>query len=147
MNTNRPPTLHRLLTRGRSFRTHSPPTTTDSATQTPSSSVACTEEASLACSYIDNLVGMERTDGEIVPVEFICPLTFQAMKCPVVVSDGFTYEHDAIQRWMQVSGTSPLTREVLQDDILIKNRAIEQLIIRFYRGREKRSLDKASTTT
>ena len=85
--------------------------------------------------YIDNLVGMERTDGEIVPVEFICPLTFQAMKCPVVVSDGFTYEHDAIQLWMKVSGTSPLTREVLHDDVLIKNRAIEQLIVRFCRDR------------
>ena len=112
-------------------------TTTDSATQTPRPMVTCTAEARTACEYIDKLVAAEETDGEIVPTDFLCPITHQAMKSPFAASDGFTYEHNAIQIWMRKSNESPISREVLRDDVLVRNRALEQLIIRWSRDHAK----------
>ena len=117
-------------------------TTTDSATQTPPPTVTCTAEARMACNYIDKLVAMETTDGETVPTEFLCPITNHAMKSPFAASDGFTYEYSAIQKWMCQSSESPMTREPLRDDVLVRNRALEQVMIRWARDHAKQSLNR-----
>ena len=50
-----------------------------------------------------------------VPVadDTLCPITKSRMKCPVVASDGHTYEKEAICRVIADSGRSPMTRELL----------------------------------
>jgi hypothetical protein len=40
-----------------------------------------------------------------------CPLTLEFFVDPVVVEDGHTYERTAIERWLQSSNVSPLTRQ------------------------------------
>ena len=82
-----------------------------------------------ACDYIDALLVLESTDGEIVPPEFICPITYKTMRTPVVASDGFSYEYNDILKWMEISNSSPITREMLQRGVLIHNRSLQNIII------------------
>jgi len=44
---------------------------------------------------------------------FICSITQQIFKEPVVLSDGHIYEKDAIIKWLEINNTSPLTREIV----------------------------------
>lgn len=39
-------------------------------------------------------------DDSDIPNEFICPITQEIMCDPVVAADGFTYEREAIQKWL-----------------------------------------------
>lgn len=63
-----------------------------------------------------------------VPLDYICPITHEIMKDPVIAEDGFTYERSAIQEWFgQRSQTiSPMTNiEILPDlneNVLLKER-------------------------
>ena len=43
------------------------------------------------------------------------------MANPVIAADGHTYEHSAIQHWLQGSSTSPVTREKLPHTRLVPN--------------------------
>ncbi|KAA6388544.1 MAG: hypothetical protein EZS28_015931 [Streblomastix strix] len=57
---------------------------------------------------------------------FICPITGQIMMNPVVASDGFHYEREAIEEWQRTKGKSPQTREFITNnfipDVDLKNR-------------------------
>lgn len=46
-------------------------------------------------------------------LEIECPISMAAMDCPVVASDGYTYEGQAITSIIANSASSPMTREVL----------------------------------
>lgn len=63
-----------------------------------------------------------------LPHEHICPITLHKMKDPVIVSDGHTYERDAIQGVLNGNGLSPLTREELRKDVLISNLTLRKCI-------------------
>jgi len=52
---------------------------------------------------------------------FMCPITQDIMKDPVLSSDGYTYERDAIEKWFAQSNKSPLTGLVLSDTSLRPN--------------------------
>lgn len=52
-----------------------------------------------------------------------CPIAQEPCTDPVIASDGFTYERDAILRWIVQSGTSPMTREPL-DSLVVRNEAV-----------------------
>jgi len=62
------------------------------------------------------------------PQEFICPITCEVMKDPVVAQDGFSYERTAIIEWLKKSNTSPLSRIALNIENLIPNRSLKTLI-------------------
>eukprot|EP00299_Pterocystis_sp_00344_P009833 c4261_g1_i1.p1 GENE.c4261_g1_i1~~c4261_g1_i1.p1 ORF type:complete len:248 (+),score=45.07 c4261_g1_i1:47-790(+) len=70
-------------------------------------------------------------DAEVVPNEFICPITTEIIMDPVVAVDGHTYEREAIEKWFVVHDTSPKTNDKLPSKILIPNRAIRSQIIDF----------------
>jgi len=53
-------------------------------------------------------------DGEI-PSVFLCPITDDVMRTPVVARDGFTYDESALLKWVRQSATSPLTRETIEE--------------------------------
>ena len=40
-----------------------------------------------------------------------CPITHQRMIDPVIASDGYTYEREAVQKWLKTKSTSPMTNE------------------------------------
>ena len=40
---------------------------------------------------------------------FCCPITMEPMRSPVIVADGHTFERCALESWMRISTTNPMT--------------------------------------
>jgi hypothetical protein len=53
------------------------------------------------------------------------------MRDPVIVSDGFTYEKNSIQKWFAKSNISPMTGIVLKNTNLTPNIALRNTIAQF----------------
>ncbi|XP_078334670.1 WD repeat, SAM and U-box domain-containing protein 1-like isoform X2 [Crassostrea virginica] len=64
-----------------------------------------------------------------IPDEYLCPITRELMKDPVMAEDGYTYERSAIQGWIDKGkDTSPMTSIPLKTKQLIPNRSLKMLI-------------------
>ena len=62
------------------------------------------------------------------PAEFLCPITLEKMRDPVVASDGNSYERTAIELvFLRGDLRSPLSREILHTT-LFPNRNLRQRI-------------------
>ncbi len=63
--------------------------------------------------------------------DFLCPITMELFRDPVIAQDGITYERVAIEEWFSKSKTSPITREKisikLYPNIFLRNQ-INKLI-------------------
>jgi hypothetical protein len=75
----------------------------------------------------DALPDGKRLKGMRMRDEFICPITYQLLRDPVVASDGNTYEKSAIERWLKTTHTSPRTGDPM-DATLIPNLNLKKLI-------------------
>ena len=64
-----------------------------------------------------------------IPEEFLCPITLDIMKDPVLCEDGYTYERSAIMSIRNSS--SPMTRQRIDKTKLIPNGALKNVINRF----------------
>ncbi|KAL3339530.1 hypothetical protein AABB24_028232 [Solanum stoloniferum] len=63
------------------------------------------------------------------PPEYLCPLSHQLMKDPVVLASGQTYDRPFIEKWLNKgSRTCPETKEVLPNSDLIPNLLMRKLI-------------------
>eukprot|EP00935_MAST-01C_sp_MAST-1C-sp1_P001750 g1750.t1 len=51
--------------------------------------------------------------GIEVPDDYLCPITRELMVDPVIAADGFAYEREAIERWVQTKKSSPKTNLAL----------------------------------
>ncbi|XP_013413414.1 WD repeat, SAM and U-box domain-containing protein 1 isoform X3 [Lingula anatina] len=71
-----------------------------------------------------------------VPDEYLCPITREVMKEPVMASDGYTYERSAITAWVNSGKTSsPMTNATLPNMTLLPNRNMKMLIQRYLQER------------
>lgn len=60
---------------------------------------------------------------------FTCPLTRELFEDPVILSDGFTYERAAIQKWLDMGNRrSPMTNVELTSLTLVPNNVIKQAL-------------------
>ncbi|XP_050381544.1 putative U-box domain-containing protein 50 [Argentina anserina] len=68
-------------------------------------------------------------DNSDIPRQFYCPICKEVMKDPHVAADGFSYDREGIEKWLQ-SGheTSPLTNLKLEDKIITPNSTLKLLI-------------------
>ncbi|KAL6997925.1 E3 ubiquitin-protein ligase pub23 [Sarracenia purpurea var. burkii] len=69
--------------------------------------------------------------GEIeVPPFFLCPISFEIMKDPVIVCTGITYDRESIEKWIfsWKNNTCPLTKQVLSTTDLTPNHTLRRLI-------------------
>lgn len=67
----------------------------------------------------------------LVPDEYLCPITLLIMRDPVMGGDGRTYERSAITQWLQTNPHSPLTRQPMTISSLKPNYALKSAIDRF----------------
>lgn len=74
------------------------------------------EEAELVCEALG------------APEACTCPITMQVMQDPVICEDGYTYEREAVEAWLQEHGRSPMTNQQLVSTRLIPNRALRGMI-------------------
>jgi len=58
----------------------------------------------------------------------LCPITRCVFEDPVILEDGFTYERDAIERWLASNNRSPSTNAVLRSKAVVSNIALRQQI-------------------
>ena len=65
---------------------------------------------------------------DLIPHEYLCPITLELMKDPVSAMDGHTYERSAISKWLKTKGTSPKTNEPLLSKELVPNHALKSII-------------------
>lgn len=63
-----------------------------------------------------------------LPEAFTCPITSELMADPVTTADGFSYEREAIEKWLQDHTISPLTGAPLKHLELIPNMALRSAI-------------------
>ena len=68
-----------------------------------------------------------RLQGMKVRDEFLCPITYELLREPVVALDGHTYEKSAIEKWLKSNHTSPRSGEIMEDSIL-PNTNLKKLI-------------------
>ncbi|XP_066521073.1 WD repeat, SAM and U-box domain-containing protein 1 [Hoplias malabaricus] len=67
-----------------------------------------------------------------IPDEFLCPITHEIMKDPVIAADGYSYEREAIESWINTkSRSSPMTNLPLQTTLLTPNRTLKMAICRW----------------
>ncbi|XP_057709435.1 WD repeat, SAM and U-box domain-containing protein 1-like isoform X2 [Corythoichthys intestinalis] len=73
------------------------------------------------------------------PDEFMCPISRELMKEPVIASDGFSYERESIESWIKGKNrSSPMTNLPLQTTVLTPNRALKMAISR-WKGSQQQS--------
>mmetsp|Transcript_28743 Transcript_28743/g.37726 ORF Transcript_28743/g.37726 Transcript_28743/m.37726 type:complete len:759 (+) Transcript_28743:142-2418(+) len=83
----------------------------------------------------------DNVDNDI-PLTFICPITQELMKDPVIDNDGNSYEREAIEDWVRQNGTSPITRAPLSATDLRPNRNLLDCIEEFL---QRKAGEKAET--
>ena len=66
-----------------------------------------------------------------IPKEFICPITLNIMKDPVIMSDGQTYERKAIEQALKESPLSPITKKPLSMKDALPNYALKSMIQKY----------------
>eukprot|EP00457_Paulinella_chromatophora_P002304 gb/GEZN01002308.1/.p1 GENE.gb/GEZN01002308.1/~~gb/GEZN01002308.1/.p1 ORF type:complete len:670 (-),score=123.12 gb/GEZN01002308.1/:480-2489(-) len=74
----------------------------------------------------------QHMNSDQAPRGFICPITQEVMKDPVMAADGHSYERVAIERWLQDKITSPCTNLSLPHKLLVENRALKSSIEDFF---------------
>ena len=72
-------------------------------------------------------------DAQDIPLSFLCPITHELMKNPVIDREGNSYEEEAIALWLRRNTTSPVTRNDLHASHLTPNRALKDAIEEFLR--------------
>ena len=99
------------------------------------------------------------TGSDSEPDAFVCPISFELMRDPVMCADGHTYERDAIERWLQAlawgwmrmrarvlacvlsaggaqsNKTSPKTNEKLPSSALVPNHNLRAAIQEWREGK------------
>ncbi|CAB9498664.1 SAM and U-box domain-containing protein 1 [Seminavis robusta] len=60
---------------------------------------------------------------------FVCPITQELMRDPVIDQEGNTYERSAVVNWIQQHGVSPITRKPLTVELLYDNTTLFMILI------------------
>lgn len=80
----------------------------------------CVSDFSQHCSF-----DRESYTCTSIPDQFICPLTLNIMRDPVMIRTGHTFERSAIFKWLEKGhDTCPLTRQPLGISGLVTNHAL-----------------------
>uniref|UniRef100_A0A674EU43 WD repeat, SAM and U-box domain-containing protein 1 n=1 Tax=Salmo trutta TaxID=8032 RepID=A0A674EU43_SALTR len=70
--------------------------------------------------------------GLDAPDEFLCPITREVMKDPVIAADGYSYEREAIESWISAKNrSSPMTNLPLPTTLIMPNRSLKTAIGRW----------------
>ncbi|XP_044159471.1 WD repeat, SAM and U-box domain-containing protein 1 [Bufo gargarizans] len=80
---------------------------------------------------IEDLKSKMKEAPSNIPEEFLCPITCEIMKDPVIASDGYSYERKAIESWIGTKRTSPMTNLPLENLLLTPNRTLKMALNRW----------------
>ena len=74
------------------------------------------------------------SEDDDCPYEYSCPITHQCMDNPVRADDNHIYDRHALETWLHVSKTSPLTREEISRNA-VPHTALKSAIGEWKKGR------------
>ncbi|KAL3518634.1 hypothetical protein ACH5RR_021223 [Cinchona calisaya] len=65
-----------------------------------------------------------------IPSHFLCPISMQLMRDPVIVATGITYDRESIEKWLYSckNSTCPMTKQDLSNTDLTPNHTLRRLI-------------------
>lgn len=66
-----------------------------------------------------------------IPSEFLCPISKDVMKDPVIACDGHTYERSEIENYLKQHNKSPLTGEAAEHAFVFPNKGMKKRIDAF----------------
>merc|ERR1712099_227367 len=69
--------------------------------------------------------------GDHFPHDYICPITQEIMRDPVIAGDGHSYERKAIKKWFKMSLVSPKTGAVLSHPGVTRNYTLRAAILTY----------------
>eukprot|EP00927_Polykrikos_kofoidii_P080993 TRINITY_DN78056_c0_g1_i1.p1 TRINITY_DN78056_c0_g1~~TRINITY_DN78056_c0_g1_i1.p1 ORF type:complete len:184 (+),score=24.33 TRINITY_DN78056_c0_g1_i1:144-695(+) len=72
---------------------------------------------------------MEDSGREGFSEAFLCPITREVLRDPVMAADGHTYDRSAITNWFSLHRTSPLTNAPLRSRNVLPNYSVRSQII------------------
>lgn len=76
-----------------------------------------------------SLEEIKKPDPIVIPDDFLCPISLELMRDPVIVATGQTYERSFIQRWIDSgNATCPKTQQKLENYTLTPNYVLRSLI-------------------
>ena len=81
-----------------------------------------------------------------IPKEFLCPITLSIMKNPVLMTDGQTYEKSAIEKYLEISTLSPLTKQPISMKDATPNYALKSLIENYLKAGKMPKMPKITPT-
>ncbi|ORX44984.1 hypothetical protein BCR36DRAFT_585864 [Piromyces finnis] len=67
-------------------------------------------------------------DKDEIPNEYLCPITLDIMKEPLIMPDGHTYEKEAIKKALEITHASPLTKIPMKIEDGVINYSLKSLI-------------------
>ncbi|KAM4631175.1 WD repeat, SAM and U-box domain-containing protein 1 [Polymixia lowei] len=83
---------------------------------------------------VEELKGASVCTG--IPDEFLCPITRELMREPVIAADGYSYEREAIESWIKTKNrSSPMTNLPLMTTLLTPNHTLKMAIGRWRTSR------------
>nr|CAD1825276.1 unnamed protein product [Ananas comosus var. bracteatus] len=87
----------------------------------------------------------KKSESLVIPADFLCPISLELMRDPVIVSTGQTYERSFIQRWIDCGNrTCPKTQQKLQNLTLTPNYVLRSLIMQWC---EENGIEQPSRAT
>ncbi|KAL8500980.1 hypothetical protein ACS0TY_020531 [Phlomoides rotata] len=86
---------------------------------------------SLSLKILNQHCNQETASGK-VPEEFVCPLSKELMRDPVIIATGQTYDRPHIQKWLKAGNrTCPQTQQVLSHTTVVPNLLIRDMIMQW----------------
>lgn len=84
-------------------------------------------------------------DNEEAPLHFLCPISLEVMRDPVILCTGITYDRSSINTWLHttVHNTCPVTNQTLANKDLLPNLVLGRLIQKWNCSRPRPSQHKA----
>lgn len=93
------------------------------------SDISKVSSASSPLEICKNIDENKKLDAPAIPDDFLCPISLELMRDPVIVSTGQTYERSYIQRWVDCGNTTcPKTQQKLKNTTLTPNYVLRSLI-------------------
>ncbi|MBN3323978.1 WSDU1 protein, partial [Atractosteus spatula] len=90
------------------------------------------ESAGLRNKVIHKIEELKMESVAGIPDEFLCPITREVMRDPVIASDGYSYEREAIESWISTKKrSSPMTNLPLKSTVVTPNRTLKMAISRW----------------
>ena len=79
-----------------------------------------------------------------IPEDYMCPITYEIMRDPVMTTTGDTYERSAITTWFLSHDSDPLTNQKIDSKTLLPNRTLRKAIESFCEKNGVRLTPKAT---